>query len=190
MKLFSKAKFKNSAGFTIIELIIAIFILSFSILGVYNAFSVVIILTHGATDRFTAAYLAQEGLEIIRNIRDSNWIDGAADWTRSIQDFQNGCEADYTTGTDVPGAKPFTPWTGGEDGGNYLRIDRDGFYSYKPMGSGTLETKFKRKITITLLSDYIMKVSVLVTWDEKPNILNPTGEVGSIEAEETLYNWY
>lgn len=179
-------KNKNNKGFTIIELIIAIFILSFSIFGVYSAFSVVIVLTHGASDRFTAAYLAQEGLEIIRNVRDTNWIDGAVDWTHGIQGFHNGCEADYTTGTDAPGAKPFTPWVGGPSGGNYLSVDSGGFYSYD---HGT-ETKFKRKITIDLLSDYIIKVSVLVTWEEKPNILNPTGELGSIEAEETLYDWY
>jgi prepilin-type N-terminal cleavage/methylation domain-containing protein len=186
VKLFSKVKFKKSAGFTILELIIAIFILSFSILGVYNAFSVVIVLTHGASDRFTAAYLAQEGLEIVRNVRDNNWINAAEDWTHGIQDFHNGCEADYTTGTDVPGAKPFTPWVGGPGGGNYLEIDSNGFYGYD---NGT-ETKFKRKIIITLISDYIIKVSVLVTWREKASILNPTAEMGSIEAEETLYNWY
>lgn len=184
MKIFLKKKFKNRAGFTIVELIITIFILSFSIFGVYNAFSTIIVLTHGASDRFIASYLAEEGLEVIRNIRDNNWISSQG-WTSSLDTCQDGCQADYTTGTDLPGALSIIPWTSGL-GGIYLKINNNGFYNYT---SGT-DTKFKRKITITFLSNYIMKVSVQVTWDEKPNVLNPSGTPGSIQAVETLYDWY
>ncbi|MEK7665015.1 MAG: prepilin-type N-terminal cleavage/methylation domain-containing protein [Patescibacteria group bacterium] len=186
MKLFSKIKFRKNSGFTIIELIIAIFILSFSIFGVYNAFITVIVLTHGVSDRFIGAYLAQEGLEIIRNTRDTNWISGSINWRQGLQDCQDGCEADYTTGTNLPGAKSLTPWVGGNSGGVYLKINNNGFYNY---ASGQ-DTNFKRKITITFLGNYIMKVFVSVSWKEKANVLNPTAEPGIIEAEETLYNWY
>lgn len=153
MKKYSK----NRAGFTIVELIITIFILSFSIFGVYNAFLTVIILTHEASDRFTAAYLAQEGLEIIRNMRDNNWI-SLANWRQGLGNCQDGCEADYTTGTGIPGEKPLTPWTGGSSGGNYLKINTGGFYNYNSGG----DTKFKRKIIITILDVNIIKVSVSV----------------------------
>jgi len=184
VKIFSKIKFKSGVGFTIVELIIAIFILSFSIFGVYNAFSTVIVLTHGASDRFIAAYLAQEGLEIIRNIRDNNWISGQSNWRQGLDVCDEGCEADYTTGTDVPGASSLEPWS---MEGNFLKINDSGFYDYS---NGSPNSKFKRKITTTFLGNYIVKVSVLVTWEEKPTILNPSATQGSIEAEETLYNWY
>ena len=65
---------KNNKGFTIIELIISIFILSVGLVGVFNALSVVTVLTAGSADRVTATYLAQEGMEIVRNIRDTNWL--------------------------------------------------------------------------------------------------------------------
>lgn len=183
MKIFSKLKFKSSAGFTIIELIIAIFILSFSIFGVYNAFSTIIVLTHGVSDRFMAAYLAQEGLEIIRNIRDNNWISGHGNWRRGLDVCEDGCEADYTTETTLPGATPLAPWA---VNGTFLKINESGFYNY----SDGPNTRFKRKITTTFLGNYIIKVSVLVTWEEKPTILNPSATSGVIEVEETLYNWY
>lgn len=173
-------------GFTIVELIITIFILSSSVLGIFSAFLAVIILTHNISDRFMAAYLAQEGVEIIRNMRDNNWISSQPDWRQGFDVCQDGCEADYTTGTGVPGAKPLTFWVGGSSGGNYLKISGNGFYNY----SAGSDTKFKRKITVIFLNENIIKVSVLATWREKASLLNPAAVSGLIEAEETLYNWY
>src|ERR1035437_4630247 len=65
----------ESKGFTIIELVISISILSVAVVGIFNALSVLIILTSDSADRLTGTYLAQEGMEIVRNIRDTNWLD-------------------------------------------------------------------------------------------------------------------
>ncbi|MDP3882582.1 MAG: prepilin-type N-terminal cleavage/methylation domain-containing protein [Candidatus Staskawiczbacteria bacterium] len=187
--------FKNK-GFTIVELIVTIFILSIAVIGVFGAFSIMIVLTSTSADRLTAAYLAQEGVEIIRNIRDTNWLEADTNtdidtaWDEGLQNCESalGCMVDYrTTGSTE---HPVIPRTNSDS--DYLGIDAMGFYNYN---EGT-PTKFKRKITITYLpdgdssSDYIMKVSVEVFWDQKPNILNPNGGQESIKAEDTLYNWY
>jgi len=178
-------------GFTIIELVIAIFILSIGVVGIYSAFSVVVILTSDAKDRLIGAYLAQEGAEIIRNIRDSNWINmslhpDTITWDNGLSYCENGssCRADFKT----PGVQP---WTGGD--ADYLKKDgAAGFYNYI---KGTI-TKFKREIKIECLpthvceNDYIMKVSVRVFWPKKPSILLPGGGTESIQVEETLYDWY
>ena len=198
-------------GFTIIELVISIFVLSIAVVGIFTAFSIMVILTSDATDRLTAAYLAQEGMEIVRNIRDTNWlnisngfpeakwIDGLTDAsTNNYVNCRNGCEADYTAANS--GAMHAYS-------GAFLKINPNGFYYYDPTASS--ETKFKRKITITCLptgdcsTDYIMMVSVQVTWKKKATILNSSisadfcnSEPGflpnnnCVEAEETLYNWY
>ncbi len=185
-----------SKGFTIIEVVVAIFILSIAVIGVYNAFSIVVILTADTTDRFMAAYLTQEGMEIVRNIRDNNWVSSNPNgWNAGLTDCASGCEADYKTmGTDPSPLPPYGT------NGNYLNIDTEGFYSYNPVSNK--ETKFKRKITImpvTGYEDYIMKVSVQVSWDEKATILSPGSKAGDIcastssnclTAEEYLYNWY
>ena len=174
-------KAKNS-GFTIIELVISIFILVIAIIGVYSAFSTVVILTTGTSSRFTAAYLAQEGIEIVRNMRDNNWLNGR-DWKTGISDSNTncsiGCEADYKTGT-LP-ALVLVPWV---SDGNYLNIKDNNFYSYDKIGLFA-PTKFKRKIIITpdIINPNVLKVSVLVTLKEK-------GEVFDMNVEEYLYNWY
>ncbi len=178
---------KKSRGFTIIELSVAIFILSVGIIGVYNAFSSLVVFTSSSSDRFVASYLAQEGIEIIRNIRDNNWVLLKENWKSGLADedidCSTGCQADYKTmGTAF---SPLAPYV---SDGDYIKIDNDGFYSY----SSGQPTKFKRKITITPLAgqDYVMKASVEVFWDEKPSILNPSSQPGSIKVEEVLYNWY
>jgi len=198
-------------GFTIIELIVSIFILSIGVLGVFSAFSMITILTSSTADRLTATYLAQEGMEIVRNIRDTNWLnmDGATgdfpscasgndptsncpfSWVDGIDNCESfGCQADYTTGTNV--ASIMNPWS---DDGDYLFLntDTDGFYSYD---ATVTQTKFKRKITITQVTTYILKVNVQVSWDKKATILNSGSLAGACSAsncittEETLYDWY
>ena len=182
-------------GFTIIELVISIFILSVAIVGIFSAFSMMVLLTNNASDRLTAAYLAQEGVEIIRNIRDNNWIDSGyypdTSWVRGIYstcfpENGDGCRVDYRTMGTEDATFPIQPY----DNSEYLNIDSDGFYSY---GAGT-DTKFRRKILAEYLSgygyDYVIKVTVTVYWDEKPSILNPNGDPGSIVVEEYFYDWY
>lgn len=175
---------EKSAGFTLIELVVSIFILVVAIIGIYNSFSTIVILTSGASSRFTAAYLAQEGIEIVRNMRDNNWLNSET-WSNGLLGCENGCEADYKTDTLMSANAGLTPF-----GDTYLKIKNDPditknvFYSYNSSSSFTA-TKFKRKITITpnATNQDVLKVSVLVTWMEKD-------EPFSITVEEYLYDWY
>jgi type II secretory pathway pseudopilin PulG len=205
-------------GFTMIEIVISIFILSFTVVGIFNAFSIMTILTSDSADRLTATYLAQDGMEIVRNIRDNNWLNMDAycetnpdcttnndySWvdyltsgsTNYSLNCTNGCEADYTTNTGVAGAFAMAP-----SASRYLFIDNtNGFYNY----TGGTPTRFQRKIIIEPIqdvdgkSDHIIKVTVQVSWNKKATILSdnyPAG-VGNcdphncISAVETLYDWY
>jgi len=193
-------------------LIISIFILSVALVGVFNAFSVVTILTSDSTDRLAATYLAQEGMEIIRNIRDTNWLnmDAAspanATWVDGLAEGGNNnpmncatqlCQADYN-------ARSMSYYVSG----NYLYLNDDGFYVYNPTDSSAVKTKFQREITIQCLdslgnidascspADYVIKVIAKVSWDKKATMLNPKflagtcGAYNCITIEETLYNWY
>ncbi len=167
-------------GFTIIELVIALFVLTVAVIGVYNAFSIMVVTTAQMSDRFTAAYLAQEGIEIIRNMRDNNWLQGKPDWLDGLSGCESGCQIDFMAGQTL---------TSYSDSG-YLNIDSNGFYFYSAINPAP--TKFKRKITITPNGDHILKIAVAVFWEEKPTIVNIDFPVkpGSITAEDYLYNWY
>lgn len=164
-----KSKAENiKNGFTMVELIVTIVILAFGIMGIYGFFHPASILTGNFPLRVTADYLAQEGLEIVKNIRDNNIINNL-EWSNGLSLCSSGCQLDYKTGTDVETpANTLKPYTG-----QPLNLNSDGFYSYD-QGSAS---KFTRKITITqpavcsgepeicYFLDNVLKVNVLVSWD-------------------------
>lgn len=162
MKQFNNETIQK--GFTLLEVIIAIFILTVGIAGAYTLITQTISSAAISEERLIAAYLAQEGIEIGRNIRDGNWLEGAT-WNTGLTGCSTGCEADFDDSSLVASAS------------RYLKID-GGFYNYD---SGT-NTKFKRKITIIPEGTDILKVSVLVEWQER-------GRTHQLSAQENLYNW-
>ncbi len=201
--IITKKYFKDGEplrGFTIIELVVSIFILSIALVGIFSAFSTITILTSDSADRLTATYLGQEGMEIVRNIRDTNWLymdAGDATWLDGLDICISGCEADYTTGTTAPGAFSMSMATG-----RYLYIDANGFYVHSIIDAS--KTKFQRKITITPLADvnnqpndHVIAVKVQVSWDKKATILNNSTVLADtctpsncITIEGTFYDWY
>ena len=66
-----KQKNKKDAGFTLVETLVAIAIFTVSILAVMAVLANSISDTNYAKKKITAAYLAQEGIEYVRKMRDS-----------------------------------------------------------------------------------------------------------------------
>ncbi|MBI2041809.1 MAG: prepilin-type N-terminal cleavage/methylation domain-containing protein [Candidatus Nealsonbacteria bacterium] len=64
----------NKKGFTLIEAVLSTFILSVGVLAIFGVIQMIVSFTSGISSRLQATYLAQEGIENIRNIRDSNWL--------------------------------------------------------------------------------------------------------------------
>ncbi|MEA3292913.1 MAG: prepilin-type N-terminal cleavage/methylation domain-containing protein [Patescibacteria group bacterium] len=157
---------QRKKGFTLIEMIVAIFLITAGIGAAYLLIQKTSISTSRSLDRLTAAYLSQEGIEIVRNIRDSNWLAGIGpynglDTGNYEADYENSALDNYT--------------------GNPLKFDEvKGFYNYD---SGDT-TKFTRKIILTnhLSSDHYIDVLVEVSWMDR-------GKSFSIDAETYLYDW-
>lgn len=177
-KMLKRLYYKKSGyagreeGITILEVIIATFILLVAIVGSYLAFTQILIETSSVSDRLVAAYLAQESIEVIRNIRDTDWISGSV-WNIKLASCLSGCQVDYKAGTIEDGQPNLTP-----DSETPLNIDSDGFYTY---GIGT-PTKFKRKVLITSLGTDKLDFEVDVIWVNR-------GQSYNFRVEESLYNW-
>ena len=164
---------KNS--FTIIEVMMAIFVLTVAVGGSFALIQQTLVAASLNQSRLTAYYLAQEGIEIVRNIRDSNWLEKRSiptiPWDDGIADnLSVGQSQNYLTVYNEPELISF------ED--RVLNLDEDGFYSYS---AGT-PTRFKREITIQKTSDDSFEVSVKVQWTERRRTHN-------IEVTDLLYNW-
>ncbi len=89
MKKFFK---QNNKAFTLVETLVAISIFTMSILGLISILASGISNTGYAKNKMTASYLAQEGIEYVRNIRDTDVIsavDGQTGWSKFFLDKDN-----------------------------------------------------------------------------------------------------
>lgn len=161
----------SERGFTILEVIAAIFVLLIGVLSAYSVTSQLISSTHLAANRLTAAYLAKEGVEIVRNIRDTNWVEPAPSWN---DDLGTG---NYETDYNDSGLTSCLPCE--YNNLRFLRFDTN-FFNYENGDN----TNFKRKINITPDGFDKLDVTVEVWWKEKGVIKGP------ITVKENLYNWY
>jgi prepilin-type N-terminal cleavage/methylation domain-containing protein len=155
----------DSGGFTLVEVLVSILVLSLAFTAIFYILVTNISDADLIKDNFIASGLVQEGMEVVRNIRDNDW------------------HAGNTFGTSIPDGTYLVQWNSQSlmpfvD--SYLKKDNvTGFFSYD---SG-IDTVFKRTVTIsTVVQDVEKKVVVSVTWSEK-------GRLMSVSAEDHLYNW-
>lgn len=161
---------EGTKGFTLLEVLIAMFLVT---VGGTAAFALVqrtVVFSSGVAQKLQASYLAQEGVEIVRNMRDSNSIKTSkgqtVPWSAGLLSCSAGCQADYTSVTLSPYAGSFLFWNGS-------------FYSY---ATGE-KTVFKRKITVTLINQNLMYVESEVFWNDR-------GVQKSVNVSSQLTNWF
>lgn len=159
-------------GFTLVETLVAIFILTLSITGPLFIAQQSFTSAATARDRTTASFLAQEGIEYVRSVRDHNYL-SQADWMRYLTScFSGSCTVDssveeYPAIAACSGECPL------------IKQADTGFFGYE-RGE---ETRFKRTIAIESVQDATeVLVRVTVEWTQR-------GVSRSFVVEEYLFNW-
>ena len=165
----SKNPAKLLTGFTLLETIISVAILAAMVVGSLTLISKSMQSAFISQNRLIASYLAQEGIELVRNVRDSNWEDDdypvSVDWDDDLPDCEN-CEMDYTTNVLADGGDPF------------LKLDSDNFYNYS-LGADTI---FRRRISLKTIFDRQKQVIVEIIWQYQ-------GSDHNLAVTAFLYNW-
>jgi len=77
-------------GFTILEVMVAIFVITVGVISVFNVVQNVTMFSRVNSSRLTATYLAQEGIELVRNQRDTNWLLEPGSWNDNIPPAECG----------------------------------------------------------------------------------------------------
>lgn len=156
-------------GFTLIEVAVAIFVITIGALGIFGLIQKTITFNSILSSKLTASYLAQEGIEIVRNIRDTNWLEMRSSPSLTWDDGLplGDWQADYQANSLINNYD-----------GRLLNIDENNFYSYS-VGQSTF---FKRKINITKPAGNKIVILVEVSWQER-------GRTNQVSAVSELYNW-
>ena len=176
-------KFKS--GFTLVEALVALSIL---IVGIISGFILVTKALYDVTiiqDRLTASFLAQEGLEFVRQIRDTNYLKTLGDiptaWDNNLK-----TDGDYLISANVQTGTVILPLPVWQEDKSLFYHPSSGLYNYDDSGDA-LPTVFKRKINITHVSPDEIRVQTSVAWKSR-NISFEIGK-GGIVAEDHLFNW-
>lgn len=151
------------SGFSLIGVIVAVFILSIGMIGVLDLSQASLRAASLSQTRLIASGLAQEGIEMVRYMRrtQSDW----SDWYDAVS------SGDYRVQYDNSSLLPFSETP--------LKFNAaSGLYQYD---SGD-NSQFYRKIGLTKISADEVKVVVEVKWQRG-------GAWRNLTAEDRLWNW-
>lgn len=196
-KIHFKKVNKLSKGFTLIETLVAISIFTTSILALLSVLSQGISNTNYAKKKIIASYLAEEGVEYIRNLRDTFVLYSAttqAGWDSfnskvvpspdTLCASTNGCYFDDRNVSFSDASMPMTDLlltacsSPTCSNGALLYDSATGKYNYV---TGT-SSGYNRRIKITQISANETKIFSTVFWTKGSGSYN-------IVFSENLFNW-
>lgn len=192
-------------GFTLIEVMAAIMIISIGLIGSLTVISYNLRNISSQEKNIVAAGLAAEGIELVRNIRDTNWLLGLA-WDnglgipnigdrKRIKIFCGGlgfASEFYDIGKTINNCPTGGAATcaierykiGSGDPVCYSD-DHGGSYLYEGITYTRADPRspLKRLVFVERMTDYSIKVDVFLGWN------SASGVFRTLTAQETLYNW-
>ena len=169
-----KLKLSNNKGQMLIELMVALGVLTIGFLGMVSLLSKAVGLNRTISENYQATYLATEGVEIIKNLLDANLLQGQS-WNLGF-----GTDKIYEVQFD-------TSWASGKEPKEILnnsdvrkiKMDGDGFFNY----TDGIDTPFTRKIFTKLVGSYEVQVNSVVSWTSRG------GGQFETNIEDHFYNW-
>jgi len=181
---------QKNKGFTLIEMIIAVFIFTVSLAALLSVSARGLRAANLAQRQVTADYLALEGIEAVRNLRDTELLDrdSIASWSDLFS--SNNCWNDHVNGSATGCGVSYGTSTFSIDLFPCNAVSCEVFYdegnfAYRQFIGGTPTGNyepygFTREIQFTTVSgnsDEII-VTVVVSWDN-----------GEVRYTEDLYLW-
>lgn len=169
---------KEQKGLTLVEALVTLLVLSMGIIPSVAVLSFSTRISSLIKNNLIAANLAQEGVEIVRSVRDKNWFaNGNPPWDRHLHDCggaNNDCdrEVQWDTGGPLLNLVSNPP----------LQFNSaTGRYSY----DGGIDTIFRRSVKITKTADPCgceLIVMSTVDWTQY-------GRTRTQNVEAHLFNW-
>lgn len=149
---------KTHSAFTLLEMLFAVIIFSFALVSLIGITGKGVVATITAKNQLTAQYLAEELIEVARNMRDSNYVAGNAAWDTGIAVCTESepCDVDYSGSRPVLASDP---------GALY---QNDGVFGPADTIGGGNPSIFSRELYFkTIGADNQGELVSIVRWQEK-----------------------
>ncbi len=166
-------------GFTLIETLVAVTILTLSVVAPLYVADRVLVASQTSRDQLTASYLAQEGIEYLRSMRDHEFLAarqvGGANvsvnaWSNFISGSGQGsvascrsqtCTLDPTRQMGTGSGLALVPCSDATCAPLYLS---GAVYTEQPIGTQTLYT---RTVQAVLVADNDIRITSIVRWSSR-----------------------
>ena len=169
---------KKQKAFTLVEVLIAVSILTIGILSGFILITKVLYNTAVIQDRLIASFLAQEGIELVRQVRDSNFLQimngESVEWEDELADGSYTIESKAGSEQSVD----LVFYDEIEEIPDFRYDDNTKIYNYT---TGE-PTTFNRRIRITTINDDEIRVESIMKWTTKRIDFTLT-------VEDHLFNW-
>lgn len=176
IRKFSKNKKK---GFSLIETLVALTILLVAVVGPISLIGDSLHRIYYAKDEIVAIGLAQEGVELVRRVRDTNKLNAVA-WDTDIPVGYYTIEPGNISGVSNTFVKPCGSCVAEQP--IYLDTTPGGLYWQSNPGSYSA-TQFSRIVRIEqVVTGVENKVTSTVKW-------KTGGDIGTITISENIFNW-
>jgi len=197
-------KLLNNKGQSLVELIVAIAVIEIGIFSVWSLFLINFNAEREAEMRIVGVNLAREGVEVIKNIRDSNWLKSNNNTLKDAADPSSIWPWDDSLAAGAVSVNFDSPAPLGADF-DALYIDSYGYYSNVALGQ---LSPYKRKVTLNNIccadadgnfrcdnTDYSiipapgacpLKIGVNIVSDVTWQI---SGNSRHAVVEDNIYNW-
>ncbi len=165
--------FVRKKGFMMVEAVFSIFITGIALVAFLNVLGIMYKAEFNKRDYVIATNLAQEEIELVRNVRDNNWkISGKA---FDCPGNPSGCYSFPSNGNLCIDYSMEHSFPCGTDDSRQLYINNDEFYQYGSLNAHA--TKFYRYFILSGSGDS-RTITVDVIWDNN-----------KIEVQDVLYAW-
>ena len=202
-KTENKKIFKHNKGFTLVEAMFAIFILTFVIVQLMTVVSSSLYSARYAKQEIIMNFLIQEALDGIRNDRDNSVFLGEEGWESFVEKYttkcleNKGCQIEI----GVEGIKEIKPCDPHDSCGKiYLNEDADVPYNHASEGENTYMKRYviaksvpqkldpytegEEESTISANNTPELEIEVFVIWEPKNSSLSKERS-----AKMTLLDW-
>lgn len=186
------------AGFTLIETLVAVLLLATALAGPLTIASKSLTAALIAKDQIVAYYLAQDAVEYVRFIRDTNRLTFSSDsskWLSGLDGTANGHTNGGGAGPNCISADNSASCiidsindTGSICSGTCAALQYNTTYNYYRT-DGTVQPAFTRTVKIQLPEPTSGNVNeatltVTVTWSDTAGVIHP-----GVTVTEALFNW-
>ena len=182
------------SGFTIVETLIAIAVLMLAIAAPLSMAERALSSAQIARKEVTAFYLAQEAVEYVRNIKDTNAISGLGgtpDWLTGLDICKDaaGCGLDPTSSEANTQVILCSEAVNDNDDCllyQYTGIDEAllGIFGHRST-TGWTKSPYRRKLSIEVIeADIEARVTATISWGDG------TAEGRTIKISSSIFNWY